>query len=98
METILQGLPGACVYLDDILISGKSNEEHLVNLSAVLCRLATAGMKLKSHKCSSLAGSRVFGSQDFGKWTLAYHREGASHCSSTTTYQFDPAEVTSEND
>ena len=44
METILQGLPGVCVYLDDILITGKSNEEHLVNLSAVSCRLATAGM------------------------------------------------------
>lgn len=54
METILQGLQGVCVYLDDILITGKSNEEHLVNLSAVLCRLATAGMKLKSDKCSFL--------------------------------------------
>ena len=54
METIVQGLPGVCVYLDDILIIGKSNEEHLVNLSAVLCRLATAGMKLKSDKCSFL--------------------------------------------
>ena len=31
METILQGLQGVCVYLDD-LITGKSNEEHLVNL------------------------------------------------------------------
>ena len=50
METILQGLPGVCVYLDDLLITGKSNEEHLVNLSAVLHRLATAGMKLKSDK------------------------------------------------
>ena len=37
METILQGLLGVCVYLDDILISGKSNEEHLVNLSTVHC-------------------------------------------------------------
>ena len=54
METILQGLLGIYVYLDDILITGKSNEKHLANLSAVLCRLATAGMKLKSDKCSFL--------------------------------------------
>lgn len=54
METILQGLPGVCVYLDDLLIMGKPKEEHLVNFSAVLSRLATAGMKLKSDKCSFL--------------------------------------------
>ena len=29
METILQGLPRVCVYLDNLLITGKSNEEHL---------------------------------------------------------------------
>ena len=34
----------AClVYLDDIIIVGKSFEEHLVNLGAVLERLQTAG-------------------------------------------------------
>ena len=54
METILQDLPGVCVYWDNLLVMGKSNEEHLVNLSAVLIRLATAGMKLKSDKCSFL--------------------------------------------
>ena len=54
METILQGLPGVCVYLDGILIMGKSNVEYLSNLSAVLCRLSTAGMKLKSDRCSFL--------------------------------------------
>ena len=42
------------MYLDDILITGKSNVEHLFNLSAVLCRLSAAGMKLKSDKCSFL--------------------------------------------
>jgi len=54
METILQGLPGVCIYLDDLLITGKSNEEHLFNLSAILHRLATVGMKLKADKCSFL--------------------------------------------
>ena len=54
METILQGLSSVCVYFDDKLITGKTNEEHLVNLSAVLHRFTIAGMKLKPDKCSFL--------------------------------------------
>ena len=54
MESILQGIPGVCVYLNDILITGKTEEEHLTNQSAVLQKLSAAGMKLKSEKCSFL--------------------------------------------
>ena len=52
METLLQGFYGVCLYLDDILITGKTDQEHLNNLSAVLQRLAAAGIKLKPEKCS----------------------------------------------
>ena len=45
MESILQDLPHACVYLDDILISGKSPQEHLRNLEKVLRRLEEAGLR-----------------------------------------------------
>jgi len=51
METLLQGLPGVCLYLDDILITGKTDQEHLTNLSAVLQKLAATSMKLKPEKC-----------------------------------------------
>ena len=51
METLLQGLPGVCLFLDDILVSGQNDQEHLTNLSAVLQKLASAGMKLKPDKC-----------------------------------------------
>ena len=54
MESLLQGLPGVCIYLDDILVTGTSDEEHLHNLSRVLQRLETAGMKLKKEKCAFL--------------------------------------------
>lgn len=50
METLLQGLLGVRIYLDDILITGKTDQEHLNNLSAVLQRLSAAGMKLKPEK------------------------------------------------
>ena len=39
MDNLLQGIPQVCVYLDDILVTGKSTEEHLKNLEEVLSRL-----------------------------------------------------------
>ena len=52
MESLLQGLPMVCVYIDDILVSGKTPEEHLHNLNEVLQRLESAGLHLKKEKCS----------------------------------------------
>ena len=48
MDNLLQGIPQVCVYLDDILVTGKSTEEHLKNFDEVLSRLKNAGMRLKS--------------------------------------------------
>ena len=39
------------VYLDDILITGKTEEEHLQDLEEVLSRLQAAGARLKRGKC-----------------------------------------------
>ena len=36
MEGLLQGIPNVSVYLDDILITGKSDEEHLKTVEGVL--------------------------------------------------------------
>ena len=52
MEATLQGLPMVSVYLDDILVSGKTQQEHLANLNEVLTRLESAGLRLKREKCS----------------------------------------------
>ena len=58
METLLQDLHHVCVcvcvYLDDILITGRSQQEHLKNLEEVLKRLEEAGMRLKQEKCTFL--------------------------------------------
>ena len=52
METLLKGLPMVVAYLDDILVAGKTEQEHLMNLAQVLERLDSAGMKLKKEKCA----------------------------------------------
>ena len=51
METLLQGIPGVCSYLDDILVTGNTEAEHLDNLGSVLRKLKSAGMRLKREKC-----------------------------------------------
>ena len=51
MEQTLQGIPMVAVYLDDILVSGKTPEDHLASLQQVLDRLSNAGLRLKRDKC-----------------------------------------------
>ena len=36
MENILVDIPGVCVYLHDVLVSGTSQSDHLRNLQVVL--------------------------------------------------------------
>ena len=51
MDMILQGIPHTICYIDDILITGETAEEHLVNLEEVLRRLRYHGVTLKRNKC-----------------------------------------------
>jgi len=52
MVTILQGIPHVIYYIDDVLVTGKTEEEHLKNLTQVLHRLKEQGMRLKEAKCA----------------------------------------------
>ena len=40
MDNMLKSIPGVCVYLDDVLISGSSEQEHLDRLNRVLALMA----------------------------------------------------------
>ena len=51
MDNVLSDIPYVCVYLDDILVTGKTEAEHLHNLNKVLQRLQSSGLTLKKDKC-----------------------------------------------
>jgi len=51
MDQMLEGIPGAAAYIDDIFVSGKDESEHTKNLHAVLNRIKDYGFKLKYEKC-----------------------------------------------
>ena len=57
MEQLLQGIPGVTVYIDDILITGETVEDHLNSLEEVLRRLAKAELRAKREKCKFLVPS-----------------------------------------
>jgi len=60
METILHGLPGVVVFLDDILVVGSTKKEHDERLRMVLARLQAAGLRLKADKCMICVAQVVF--------------------------------------
>ena len=51
MEKILRDIPQVFVYIDDILVTGGTEREHLQNLDVVLKRLKEKGIRLKQEKC-----------------------------------------------
>ena len=57
MESILHDIPNVVVYIDDILITGASEEEHLDTIESVLKRLEIAGLHAKKYKCKFMVPS-----------------------------------------
>lgn len=57
MESLIGDIPMCRPYLDDIIVSGKTEEEHLNNLERVLERLQNSGLRLKKGKCEFLKQS-----------------------------------------
>ncbi|KAL7859591.1 hypothetical protein SRHO_G00147380 [Serrasalmus rhombeus] len=55
MEGLLAGIDHVAVYLDDILLTGVTQAQHLRTLDLVLSRLEEAGLRLKWSKCIFIA-------------------------------------------
>ena len=51
IDQVLHDLPGVMCYLDDIIITGATDQKHLSNLASVLERLRMKGFRLKKDKC-----------------------------------------------
>ncbi|XP_044755016.1 uncharacterized protein LOC123313970 [Coccinella septempunctata] len=51
MESLLQGVDGVVIFIDDIVVTGKDRAEHLERLEKVFERLQDAGFKISVNKC-----------------------------------------------
>ena len=60
MDNLLQGLEHVVVYIDDILITGRTEEQHLRTLDKVLQILEDGGMCLKKEKCIFMVHSMEY--------------------------------------
>ncbi|GFS06855.1 Pol polyprotein [Elysia marginata] len=60
MDKILQGLPGVLCNQDDMIISGKTDQEHHDNLYRVLQRLEEHGLRANYEKCNFYQDQVVF--------------------------------------
>lgn len=77
MSEILSGLTGVVCMMDDVLVHGKTQEEHDERLRKVLLRLQETGMTLNSEKCQFAQQSVKF----------------LGHCVDSTGIRPDPDKV-----
>lgn len=60
MDTVLQGISGVKCIIDDMIITGSSEKEHLRNMEAVLTRLDEYNVRVNLNKCEfSLNAFRI---------------------------------------
>ena len=60
MSVVLQGCRGVIYYIDDILVTGKTREEHEQNLRHVFQRLEQFGLRIKLSKCQFFQDSVTY--------------------------------------
>ena len=60
IEQTVADIPGVACYLDDIIITGKTEKDHMVNLQKTLERLKDSGFQLHKSKCAFLQTSVAY--------------------------------------
>ena len=60
MSVVLQGCMGVVYYIDDILVTGRTREEHEKNLQMVFRHLQQFGLHVKMSKCQFFQDSVTY--------------------------------------
>ena len=55
MDSLLKGIPNTMLYLDDVLVTGPTDDEHLQTLDRVMKRLVRAGFCTMESKCQFMS-------------------------------------------
>ena len=75
MDEILQGIPKATCYMDDILITGANDMDHLETLKKVLTQLEKHGVRAKHSKCCFLSSlSHILDTKVMQKGSMPFQR------------------------
>ena len=67
IDQVLEGTSGTSCILDDMIITGKSDEEHLANLEEVLRRLQFHGLRANKAKCEFFKEKITYCGHDIDK-------------------------------
>ncbi|XP_054707489.1 uncharacterized protein K02A2.6-like [Uloborus diversus] len=70
IEQVLSGIPGVHVFLDDITVTGRNDQEHLSRLEQVLERLSEHGLKVNKSKSEFFKDSVNFCGHKIDKFGL----------------------------
>ena len=57
MDSLVGDLPGVAAYLDDLIVTGRTEEEHWENLSKLLAKLQEHGFRVRLNKCEFFKNS-----------------------------------------
>ena len=79
MDTIFQGLLGVMCYIDNILVTAGSDQEHLKVVNTVVERLKFCGLWLQKSECSCLQSLLEYLGYVVDKWTT-YKVNQSGHC------------------
>ena len=60
IEQLVRDIPGVACYLDDIIVTGRSEQEHLNNLQMTMDKLHASGLHLKLEKCQFFQDSVMY--------------------------------------
>lgn len=60
MEGVLQEIQNVAVYLDDIILTGKDDRDHIQTLDQVLQTLENTGLRFKRSRCQFMEKEATF--------------------------------------